>query len=59
MREACDKAEREIAGGSTACRRVMHELTWGLANASAYIEVALSLVEDAHIAESLQSTQKA
>jgi hypothetical protein len=58
MRDACDKAEREVAGGSTACRRVLHELTWGLANATSSIESAMSNVEDARIAESLQPPPK-
>lgn len=49
MREACDRAERTISDGDgNACSRVMHDLTWGLANASSHIETALSHNEDAH-----------
>lgn len=49
MRDACDRAERTIRDGDgNACIRVMHDLTWGLANASSHIETALSHNEEAH-----------
>lgn len=49
MRDACDRAERTIRDGDgNACMRVMHALTWGLANASSHIETALSHNEEAH-----------
>ena len=47
MRDACDQAERTSAlADDRAVRRVLHELTWGLANASSSIEGALNALKD-------------
>lgn len=47
MRDACDDAERTAKlADSRAVRRVMHSLTWGLANASSSIEGAMAAIED-------------
>jgi hypothetical protein len=50
MREACDKAERDLTtGDSNACQRVLHSFAWGFANASSSIESAMACIEDAHL----------
>ncbi len=60
MRDACDKAERDaLPGDGNACQRVLHALTWGLANASSSIETAMSHVEDAHIVAAFEAKERA
>ncbi len=55
MREACDRAERDLSkGDGTACQRVLHALSWGFANASSSIETAMSHVEDSHVIAAIQ-----
>lgn len=59
MRAACDVAERDlVAGDGTACQRVLHALTWGLANASGSIETAMSNVEDSHIVAAFDAKEQ-
>ena len=54
MREACDRAERDLdAGDGAACQRVLHSFAWGFANASSSIETAMAHVEDAHTVAAL------
>jgi hypothetical protein len=58
MRDACDQAERTATlADARAARRVLHELTWGLANASSSIEGALNALED-ECAVALAQTEK-
>ena len=60
MRDACDRAERDLeAGDSNACQRVLHSFAWGFANASSSIETAMSHVEDAHAIEAFQARERA
>lgn len=59
MRAACDMADRDaVAGDGTACQRVLHALTWGLANASSSIETAMSNVEDSHIVAAFDAKER-
>jgi hypothetical protein len=59
MREACDQAERALApGDGNACQRVLHAMTWGLANASSSIATAMSYVEDAHVVAALDAAKE-
>lgn len=49
MRGACEEAGRHLGDaddGSAACRRVLHDLAWGFANASSSIETAMAHIED-------------
>lgn len=49
MRNACDDAERRANNADgRAVQGVLHSLSWGFANASSYIESAMSATEDAH-----------
>jgi hypothetical protein len=46
MRDACYEAERQATeGDERAIRQVLHQLSWGFANASSYIEAAMSVIE--------------
>ena len=47
MRIACDAASMatDRNDDEAACRRVLHHLAWGFANASASIESAMAAVE--------------
>lgn len=60
MREACDRAERDLTpGDGNACQSVLHALTWGLANASSSIQTAMSHVEDAHVIAAFEAKERA
>ncbi|MBK6616323.1 hypothetical protein [Ottowia sp.] len=55
MRSACDEAERAAQDGTAeSVRRVMHALTWGMANASSGVETAMAAVEEAHAREAAE-----
>lgn len=60
MRDACDQAERDLApGDGNACQRVLHAMSWGLANASSSITTAMSHVEDAHAIAAFEAQERA